>query len=180
MLVYSQNGERVRPAQGYPLRILLPGFEGNMNVKWLRRLHVTNEPIYSREETSKYTDLMPDGKARKFTFMMEAKSIITRQDSAWVQRNHGPGVDGAWQGCESRRVDGRRQDLASGEIAGARSHAGVHAIQASMDLGREARDDHQPRDGRDRLRTAELRAAQGRPRSERPVPQQRDLALEDR
>lgn len=78
MIVYSQNGERLRPAQGYPLRVLLPGFEGNMNVKWLRRLHVMNEPIHAREETSKYTDLMPDGKARQFTFMMEAKSIITR------------------------------------------------------------------------------------------------------
>ena len=61
MLVYSQNGERLRPQQGYPLRLLLPGFEGNMNVKWLRRLHVTAEPAYSREETSKYTDLLPDG-----------------------------------------------------------------------------------------------------------------------
>lgn len=78
MLVYSQNGERLRPQQGYPLRLLLPGFEGNMNVKWLRRLHVTGEPAYSREETSKYTDLMPDGTSREFTFYMEAKSIITR------------------------------------------------------------------------------------------------------
>jgi sulfane dehydrogenase subunit SoxC len=60
MLVYSQNGERLRPQQGYPLRLLLPGFEGNMNVKWLRRLHVTAEPAYSREETSKCSDLMPD------------------------------------------------------------------------------------------------------------------------
>ena len=78
MLVYSQNGERLRPQQGYPLRLLLPGFEGNMSVKWLRRLHVTAEPAYSREETSKYTDLMPDGTAREFTFVMETKSIITR------------------------------------------------------------------------------------------------------
>lgn len=78
MLVYSQNGERLRPAQGYPLRVLLPGFEGNMNVKWVRRLHVTDEPIFAREETSKYTDLMPDGTARRFTFYMDAKSIITR------------------------------------------------------------------------------------------------------
>lgn len=78
MLVYSQNGERLRPQQGYPLRLLLPGFEGNMNVKWLRRLKVVSEPAYSREETSKYTDLMPDGTAREFTFYMEAKSIITR------------------------------------------------------------------------------------------------------
>jgi sulfane dehydrogenase subunit SoxC len=78
MLVYSQNGERLRPQQGYPLRLILPGFEGNMNIKWLRRLHVTSEPAYSREETSKYTDLMPNGTAREFTFYMEAKSIITR------------------------------------------------------------------------------------------------------
>jgi sulfane dehydrogenase subunit SoxC len=59
------------------LRLLLPGFEGNMNVKWLRRLKVTDAPVYSREETSKYTDLLPNGKAREFTFYMEAKSIIT-------------------------------------------------------------------------------------------------------
>ena len=78
LLVYSQNGERLRPQQGYPLRVLLPGYEGNMSVKWLRRLNVTAEPAYSREETSKYTDLMPDGTARQFTFVMEAKSIITR------------------------------------------------------------------------------------------------------
>jgi len=78
LIVYSQNGERLRPQQGYPLRLILPGFEGNMNVKWLRRLHVTAEPAYSREETSKYTDLMPDGTAREFSFYMEAKSIILR------------------------------------------------------------------------------------------------------
>src|SRR5207302_1925391 len=62
MLVYSQNGERLRPQQGYPLRLFLPGFEGNMSVKRLRPLHVTPEPVYSREETSKYTDLQWDGK----------------------------------------------------------------------------------------------------------------------
>jgi len=89
MLVYSQNGERLRPQQGYPLRLLLPGFEGNMNVKWLRRLRVAAEPTYSREETSKYTDLMPDGSAREFTFYMEAKSIITRPSGG--QRLIAPG-----------------------------------------------------------------------------------------
>jgi sulfane dehydrogenase subunit SoxC len=78
LLVYAQNGERLRPEQGYPLRLLLPGYEGNMNVKWLRRLEVGPAPWYSREETSKYTDLMPDGKARKFTFVMETKSVVTR------------------------------------------------------------------------------------------------------
>jgi sulfane dehydrogenase subunit SoxC len=78
MVVYGQNGEPLRPEQGYPLRLLLPGYEGNANVKWLRRLKVMNQPAMSREETSKYTDLMPDGTARQFTFDLEAKSIITR------------------------------------------------------------------------------------------------------
>jgi sulfane dehydrogenase subunit SoxC len=100
MLVYSQNGERLRPQQGYPLRLLLPGFEGNMSVKWLRRLRVAAEPTYSREETSKYTDLMPDGTAREFTFYMEAKSIITRPSGG--QRLSAPGfheISGvAWSG----------------------------------------------------------------------------------
>lgn len=77
MVAYSQNGERLRPEQGYPLRLFLPGYEGNMNVKWLRRLHVTDQPGYTREETSKYSDLLADGKARKFTYVMECKSIIT-------------------------------------------------------------------------------------------------------
>ncbi|MGN1290309.1 MAG: sulfite dehydrogenase, partial [Bradyrhizobium sp.] len=89
MLVYSQNGERLRPQQGYPLRLLLPGFEGNMNVKWLRRLKVTAEPAYSREETSKYTDPMPDGTSREFTFYMEAKSIITRPSGGQKLTTHG-------------------------------------------------------------------------------------------
>jgi sulfane dehydrogenase subunit SoxC len=100
MLVYSQNGERLRPQQGYPLRILLPGFEGNMSVKWLRRLKVAAQPVYSREETSKYTDLLADGSAREFTFYMEAKSIITRPSGG--QRLSAPGfheITGiAWSG----------------------------------------------------------------------------------
>ena len=77
ILVYGQNGEMLRPQQGYPLRLFLPGFEGNMSVKWLRRLKVGDEPFMSREETSKYTDPMPGGQARQFTFLMDAKSVIT-------------------------------------------------------------------------------------------------------
>lgn len=78
LVAYGQNGEPLRPEQGYPIRLLLPGWEGNSNVKWLRRLKVLDGPAMTREETSKYTDLMPDGTARQFTFTMEAKSIITR------------------------------------------------------------------------------------------------------
>jgi len=101
LIVYAQNGERLRPEQGYPLRLLLPGFEGNMNVKWLRRIKVGDQPWHTREETSKYTDLMPDGKARQFTFVMEAKSVITRP-SGGQRLTGGPGfyeISGlAWSG----------------------------------------------------------------------------------
>ncbi len=78
LIAYAQNGEPMRPEQGYPMRLFLPGWEGNSNVKWLRRLKLMDQPAMSREETSKYTDLMPDGKARQFTFDMEPKSLITR------------------------------------------------------------------------------------------------------
>lgn len=77
LLAYAQNGERLRPEQGYPLRLLLPGYEGNTNIKWLRRLKLGSEPFETREETSKYTMLMPDGVATQFNFVMQAKSVIT-------------------------------------------------------------------------------------------------------
>src|SRR5215468_10428692 len=77
LLAYGQNGEMIRPSQGYPLRLINPGWEGNTNVKWLHSLKLTNQPYMARDETSKYSDLMPDGKARIFTYQMEAKSVIT-------------------------------------------------------------------------------------------------------
>jgi sulfane dehydrogenase subunit SoxC len=77
LVAYGQNGEALYPSAGYPLRLVLPGFEGSANVKWLHVIKVTDMPYYTREETSKYTDLMADGTARKFTFVMEAKSVIT-------------------------------------------------------------------------------------------------------
>jgi sulfane dehydrogenase subunit SoxC len=77
LLGYGQNGEALRPAQGYPLRLINPGWEGNTNVKWLHSVKLTDQPYMARDETSKYSDLMPDGKARIFTYAMEAKSVIT-------------------------------------------------------------------------------------------------------
>ena len=77
LIVYAQNGEKLRPEQGYPLRLLNPGWEGNTSIKWLRRLKVGDQPWYTREETSKYTDLMPDGRARKFSWVQECNSVIT-------------------------------------------------------------------------------------------------------
>ena len=90
LLAYGQNGEALRPEQGYPLRLVVPGWEGNTHVKWLRRLKVVAGPAQTREETAKYTDLLPDGTARQFTFVMEAKSVITFPSGG--QRLPGPGV----------------------------------------------------------------------------------------
>jgi sulfane dehydrogenase subunit SoxC len=73
LVVFAQNGEATRPEQGYPMRLFLPGWEGNISIKWLRRLEVSDKPYYTREETSKYTDIITRiGKARIFTFVMEA------------------------------------------------------------------------------------------------------------
>ena len=87
MICWAQNGERLRPEQGYPIRLLVPGFEGNMNIKWIRRLKIGTAPWMTREETSKYTDLMDDGTARQFTFVQETNSCIT-YPSAGQQMSH--------------------------------------------------------------------------------------------
>lgn len=76
MIVYAQNGEAIRPEQGYPARLLLPGWEGNTNVKWLRRIELSDQPWMTREETSKYTYPVKD-RIRQFSFDMDARSIIT-------------------------------------------------------------------------------------------------------
>lgn len=77
MIVFAQNGEMLRPEQGYPVRLFTPGWEGNTSVKWLRRLEVGDMPWMHREETSKYTDLLADGKARKHSYVQEVNSVIT-------------------------------------------------------------------------------------------------------
>jgi len=78
LLALFQNGERLRPENGYPVRLFLPGYEGNMSVKWLRRIKVTATPTMTKDETSRYTDLQADGNALMFTYPMEVKSVITR------------------------------------------------------------------------------------------------------
>ena len=108
LLCLYQNGERVRPSNGYPVRLLLPGFEGNMSVKWLRRLKLVADPVMSKDETSRYTILLKDEKAWQFVFPMEVKSIITRPSPGLALK--GPGfyeISGlAWSGNGSiRQVD---------------------------------------------------------------------------
>jgi sulfane dehydrogenase subunit SoxC len=107
ILAYAQNGEMLRPEQGYPLRLIVPGCQGVMSVKWLRRLEISDQPFFSREETSKYSDLMPDGRARLFTIVQEAKSVITFPSPGDRLRPGEYEISGlAWSGRgKIRRVD---------------------------------------------------------------------------
>lgn len=78
MVAWAQNGEAVRPENGYPARLLLPGWDGNANVKWLRRLELSDRPFMTRWETARYTVAMRDGRARQFMFELDARSVITQ------------------------------------------------------------------------------------------------------
>ena len=77
LVVYGQNGEMLRPENGYPLRLLVPGVQGVSSVKWLRRLEVGDQPWNTREESLHYIDMMPDGTHRQYTWIQECKSVIT-------------------------------------------------------------------------------------------------------
>jgi sulfane dehydrogenase subunit SoxC len=101
LIAYRMNGEMLYPENGYPVRAVIPGWEANMWVKWLRRIEVGDQPWHHREETSKYTDLLENGKARRFTYVMDAKSVITNP-SPQMPLNHKSGftvLSGlAWSG----------------------------------------------------------------------------------
>ena len=77
MVAMYQNGERIQPGQGYPMRLWLPGYEGNMNVKFLRRIKLTEEPQMSYYESRTYSQILPNGKAYRFYFLQEVKSFIS-------------------------------------------------------------------------------------------------------
>lgn len=107
MIAYGQNGEAIRPEQGYPARLFLPGWEGNANVKWLRRIELSDRPFMTREETSKYTEPFANDTSRQFSFLMDARSLITYPSypttvtKGWVEIN---GI--AWTGSgKIARVD---------------------------------------------------------------------------
>jgi sulfane dehydrogenase subunit SoxC len=108
IIAYAMNGEALRPENGYPVRVVIPGWEGNTSVKWLRRIKVGDKPWHLRSETARYTDPMPDGKWRQFSMVMECKSVITSPSGG--QKLRGPGfyeVTGlAWSGAgKVRAVD---------------------------------------------------------------------------
>jgi sulfane dehydrogenase subunit SoxC len=100
LVAYGQNGEAVRPEQGYPIRLIVPGWEGNINVKWLQRVHVLDQPAMTRDEAADYDDLLANGKSYRFSFVMEAKSIVTRPAGGQFLAGPGPyEITGlAWSG----------------------------------------------------------------------------------
>ena len=142
LVALGQNGEALRPEQGYPLRLFVPGWEGNISIKWLRRIRLTDQPYMTREETSKYTDLLPDGRARQFTFMMEAKSVITQPAGGQRLADRGyrqiRGI--AWSGRgRVERVDVSTDGgplVARGRAAGTGAAARAHALPARLDVER--------------------------------------------
>ena len=108
LVVYGQNGEMLRPEQGYPLRLLVPGVQGVSSVKWLRRIKVGDAPWNTREESIHYTDLMPGGVSRQYTWIQEAKSVITSPSGGQLLLDSGyQAITGlAWSGRgRVRRVD---------------------------------------------------------------------------
>ena len=107
-MAYGQNGEMLRPEQGYPLRLVVPGVQGFCWVKWLLRLEVGNKPYATNDEASHYVDLMPSGQLRQYTAIQEAKSVITAPSAGQKLLNQGyyciTGL--AWSGRGSvRKVD---------------------------------------------------------------------------
>jgi len=131
MVAFAMNGEALRPEQGYPLRLVVPGWEGVAWIKWLRRLEVGDAPWHMREESNRYTDLLADGRSRRFTFEMDAKSVITAPSPenpishgpgatvltglAWSGRGHIPRVDITLDGginWQAARISGAPADKA--------------------------------------------------------------------
>lgn len=108
MIALYQNGERIRPSNGYPMRLLVPGYQGNMNVKWLRQLKLTEVPMQTRYETSRYSLLLDGGRVAQYKFQLDAKSVIVRPSPGMGMS--GPGlyeISGiAWSGAgKVRKVE---------------------------------------------------------------------------
>jgi sulfane dehydrogenase subunit SoxC len=98
-VAYGQNGEPLRPAHGFPIRLVMPGFEGNLNIKWLRRLKFGDQPWMTRWETARYTQLLANGKARQFQLRMETNSVITSPSGTMEIRPGYNRITGlAWSG----------------------------------------------------------------------------------
>ena len=176
MIALYQNGERINPAQGYPMRLLVPGYEGNMNVKWLHRIKLVEEPVMAINETLQYTYRVAGPKIWQFFFPMEVKSFITHPSPGLTLK--GPGfyeISGLAYSGNGRDRQGhglgrRRQELGAGSARRAGAQQGPDPLPHAVALGRSAGRAAEPRLGRGRQRAADprrdvrrTRRAQGHP-----------------
>ena len=156
MLVYGQNGEAMRPEQGFPLRLLVPGYEGNMNIKWLRRLEIGDRPWWTHSEVTEYADPMPDGRTRILSFEMERIG----------------------EGAARGDLDRRWRTLDRSQTPNPRALKMPHEVSFPVDLGRKSNGASEPRDRSDRVRPADAGCAPQSPTRPRCQSQQCDPELE--
>ena len=107
-VAYGQNGEMLRPENGYPLRLVVPGIQGVSWVKYLRRIEVGDMPYGAKDEAVHYMDLMPNGLHRQYTSIQECKSVVTTPSGGQVLLDKGfYNITGlAWSGKgRIRKVD---------------------------------------------------------------------------
>ena len=170
MIALYQNGERLMPGNGYPMRLLLPGYEGNMNVKFLRRIKLVDQPAMTYYEARNYSPMLPDGKAYKFYFLNEVKSFITHPSFGHALKEpgllrdlrhrlfrHRADRQGAWSRPTAARAGPRRRCRAG-------QSEGVHPLPHAVALGRPAGRAAKPRLGRVRQRAAVARRVRRRAR----------------
>lgn len=100
IVAFAQNGEMLRPENGYPLRLVVPGVQGVSWVKYLRRIEVGDKPYGAKDETIHYVDLMPGGQHRQYTSTQECKSVVTTPSGGQVLLDQGfYNISGlAWSG----------------------------------------------------------------------------------
>ena len=178
MIALYQNGERIMPGNGYPMRLLLPGYEGNMNVKYLRRIKLADQPAMTYYEARNYSPLLPDGKAYRFYFLKEVKiasspsprSAMTLKEPGYL-RDLRHRLFGHRPHRQGHGLGRRRQELGRSGAAGAGASQGLHPLPHAVALGRPAGGAAEPRLGRGRQRAAAARGLRRRARPDQePVP----------
>ena len=164
MIALYQNGEPLMPGNGYPMRLLLPGYEGNMNIKYVRRIKLLPEPAMSYWESQVYTEPLPNGKAYQFYFVNEVKSFITQPSPGRNLQQPGlyeiSGLAYSGKGRISKvlvSADGGKS-WARGRAAGAGAEHGVHALPHAVAVEWRSGRPAKPRLGRGRQCAADARA----------------------
>ena len=151
LVAIYQNGEHLMPGNGYPMRLLLPGYQGNMNVKFLRRIKVIDQPAYSYFETKNYSQILPGGKTWRFHFVMEVKSFITHPSFGLSLKEPGLyAISGVAYSGTGRIVEGHglgrwRQELGRSRAARPDPREGLHPLRHAVALGRPAGGAAKPR-----------------------------------